>query len=139
MFIQSLLAFYDNSKLLIPKIFPKAPTEFLAILLLSLVSLLQCTCHSRLFLITCGFRNLKAGTSFLNRATGSLFRIQRSKQKLYFIFYTRRQPNIVKTICADTKSTDLIFKTLKKYSSRAFLSVSSSGGLYNALNIDLYT
>jgi hypothetical protein len=66
---------------------------------------------------------LQAGISFLKRVTGKIFRIikwfQRSKQKLYFLFSpAKRQQNIVKANSGDPKCTDLIFRTLKKYSFR---------------------
>ncbi len=38
----------------------------------------------------------------------------RSKQKLYFQFSSKRQPNIVRTISTHTKSVDLIYRFLQK-------------------------
>ena len=43
--------------------------------------------------------------------------LKKQGETLSFIF-TKRQPNIVKANSGDTKCTDLIFRTLKKYSFR---------------------
>jgi hypothetical protein len=39
-------------------------------------------------------------------------------ETLFFMFFTQREPNAVKTISAHTKSTFLVLGPLKKHSSR---------------------
>jgi hypothetical protein len=56
----------------------------------------------------------KPEQNFMERVTGRFFTkvLNRINQKLYFGFSTQiRQPKIVKTISAHTKSTVLIFRT----------------------------
>jgi hypothetical protein len=69
------------------------------------------------FRVTGGY--LKAGTSFLKRVTGKIFKLvsdfMKHKQKPYFqLLCTKRQPDIAKTISADTKETDLNLRTTLK-------------------------
>ncbi len=70
----------------------------------------------QLFRVPGGY--IKAGTIFLKRVAGRIFRISRglhrSKQKLYFdFFYAKRQPKLWK-VSALIKSTNFIFRTCKK-------------------------
>ncbi len=131
--------FASLKQLLILKNAPKAASKLLLLFRLSSAVIGQFSTH-----VMAGFRNnfqnprrpigaifwiadgcLKAGRSFLKRVTGRNFRIstevtyfKKQADSLYLIISTERQPNIVKAISADSKSTDMIFRTLKKYSSR---------------------
>jgi hypothetical protein len=61
---------------------------------------------------------LKAGTSLLKRVTGRMFRkvsdFKKASRNFIFMFFTKREPNAVKTISAHTIRTYLIFRTFKK-------------------------
>jgi hypothetical protein len=55
---------------------------------------------------------LKAGTSFLKKFTGRIFKLVsvfKEASRKHLPFFAKRQPIIVKTISAHTKNADLIF------------------------------
>ncbi len=72
----------------------------------------------------------KAGTRHLKRFTGRIFTIvsdfREARRNFILDFLNKRQPKIVKTISAHSKSTLLPFGTLKKYSSRDTVPVKRS-------------
>jgi hypothetical protein len=71
------------------------------------------------FRVTGGYR--KAGPSYLKRVTEEGFSqlvkdaIEVSRTFFQDFFFPKRQPSIVKTISAHTKSAVLILRTFKKY------------------------
>jgi hypothetical protein len=49
---------------------------------------------------------------------GSVCDFIEASRTLFLIFCKKRQTNIVKTVSTHTKSTGMIYETIKKYSSR---------------------
>jgi hypothetical protein len=75
-----------------------------------------------IFRVKCGY--LKAGTYFLKRVTGRIFKEAGRNLNILNFFHKKEAKYFWKTISAHTKSTDLTFWTpQKKYSSRDAISL----------------